>query len=242
MPAARAQQVEWQWCRIQTGSRVHSSRSRINRQAGNARLPGEFAPPQFTRPRTEWNRVGRECGAETAGFRNRGCSAVSCAVRQDPENDDGWRSMTQPYCRPRNLWKPGRMLWTGAFWGGLAILCLALLLPPQFLPGLPSFRAFGASDKFQHAAAFFALMTVGYFAHRMPGREFLTAASLGVLGIVLEVAQAAIPGRTSSILDAAANVAGVACAVLVVRLVGVMRMKSAPVAPKDKRPSEVPPV
>ena len=131
------------------------------------------------------------------------------------------------------------MLWTGAFWGGLAILCLALLLPPQFLPGLPSFRV---SDKFQHAAAFFALMTVGYFAHRMPGREFLTAASLGVLGIVLEVAQAAIPGRTSSILDAAANVAGVAGAVLVVRLVGVMRMRSAPVVPEDKRPSDVPPV
>lgn len=101
-----------------------------------------------------------------------------------------------------------------AFWCGVAAVCAASLLPAPVgqSPQIP------VSDHLRHAIAYFALMAVSYSAYRTPPRERRIAAGLIALGGALELAQHLLLQREPSAADAGANAAGVALAVVVVRL------------------------
>jgi len=74
--------------------------------------------------------------------------------------------------------------------------------------------ALAGSDKLQHAVAYFALSLVSFYA---TDRDRWLAVAVGVaaLGAGVEVAQAFLSYRTASVADAAANVVGVAVALVV---------------------------
>ena len=119
--------------------------------------------------------------------------------------------------RSRDLWLSSLRGQGGgklAFWCGVAAVCVGSLLPApaEQLPQIP------VSDDLQHAAAYFALMAVSYSAYRTPPRERRIAAGLITLGAALELAQHLLPQRELSVADAGANAAGVALAVVAVRL------------------------
>ena len=87
--------------------------------------------------------------------------------------------------------------------GVLAVTWLSLS-PRDALPEIHMW------DKPQHLIAYAVLAMCG--AVGFPGRRprLIVGVGLIVLGCVLEVAQAAVPGRDPSITDAVANIAGIA--------------------------------
>jgi len=92
----------------------------------------------------------------------------------------------------------------------LAVVVVGSLVSPSSLPA----PALAGSDKLQHAAAYFALSLVAFYA---TDRDRWLAVAVGVaaLGAGVEVAQAFLSYRTASVADAAANVVGVAAALVV---------------------------
>lgn len=90
-----------------------------------------------------------------------------------------------------------------AFWAALAVVAVLLLLPGNELPET------NVSDKLEHAFVFTVLAFLGCRA--FPGRRGGSAVAvwLCVFGAACEVAQAWIPGRSASFLDAAADALGV---------------------------------
>lgn len=89
------------------------------------------------------------------------------------------------------------MFWVGA----CAVIWLSLTPSPQF--------EFGVAPHWQHLLAYTALGTTG--ATGFPGAHLRIRVGLGLasLGVSLEVAQAIIPGRDSSLVDAGNNLIGV---------------------------------
>lgn len=92
----------------------------------------------------------------------------------------------------------------------LAVVVVGSLVSPSSLP-TPGFAGW---DKLQHAAAYFALALVAFYASDRD-RWLVVAVGVAALGAGIEVAQAFLPHRTASVADAAANVVGVAAALVV---------------------------
>ena len=97
-----------------------------------------------------------------------------------------------------------RTLWLGAGWLGVAVVTYFTLAPnpPQI--------DMREGDKVQHLVAYASLML--WFAQVQTGRaeRRITALLLVAMGIALELAQGLTDYRSLSILDMAANTAGVA--------------------------------
>jgi len=92
----------------------------------------------------------------------------------------------------------------------LAVVVVGSLVSPSSLPT----PGLAGSDKLQHAVAYFALALVAFYATARD-RWFAVAVGVAALGAGVEVAQAFLSYRTASVADAAANVVGVAAALVV---------------------------
>jgi VanZ family protein len=92
----------------------------------------------------------------------------------------------------------------------LAVVVVGSLVSPSSLP-TPGFAGW---DKLQHAAAYFALALVGFYASDRD-RWLAVAVGVAALGAGIEATQAFLSYRTASVADAAANVVGVAAALVV---------------------------
>src|SRR5215470_19376130 len=95
--------------------------------------------------------------------------------------------------------------------GAIAVVILSLL-PGADLPSL------GVSDKIEHMAAYAAISLAGAAAFPTRGGALLLLVLLPSLGIGLEIAQLAVPGRSSEVADAVADSAGVAAVLLPILL------------------------
>lgn len=96
-----------------------------------------------------------------------------------------------------------------AFVAGVVMVIYLSLFSAEFVP-----VELSTWDKANHAAAYAALAFVGGLSiqHRRP--LLLIAVALLILGGGLEVAQAALPHRTSSPYDALANAVGISIGIL----------------------------
>lgn len=96
----------------------------------------------------------------------------------------------------------------------VAMVVVGSLISPSSLPA----PALAGSDKLQHAAAYFALALVAFYAIDSD-RWLAVAVGVVALGTGVEAAQAFVPYRTASVADAAANAVGVIAALAVVLIV-----------------------
>jgi len=87
---------------------------------------------------------------------------------------------------------------------GVLLVTWLSLIPGEDLPGI------GPWDKLLHAAAYAALALTGGLGFRGRRSAATVAVGLLALGSLLEVIQAAIPGREASVADASANAVGIA--------------------------------
>jgi len=72
-------------------------------------------------------------------------------------------------------------------------------------------------DKIAHLAAYFVMGVLAWTAVTTMKRKLYLLLSSVVLGVVLELVQELVPGRSMDIADAAANAAGIVLAYLVCR-------------------------
>ena len=95
---------------------------------------------------------------------------------------------------------------------GTAILTVVIgeLLPGRS-PLLAWVASFGFSDKIEHFPAYFLLAALPVLGFEIR-KGVLAALSMILLGVLLELAQKFIPGRTFDFADIAANTAGVLAA------------------------------
>jgi len=128
--------------------------------------------------------------------------------------------------------KGARRLLLAVWLTSIAVDAYCSLLPGLQLPG-----AFWNVDKLYHCAAYAWLG--GLAVLTMPGRGSgrIAAASMIVLGGLLEWGQSFVPGRTASFGDAAANAAGV---VLGLWLAGLLGKKGMPPAAGGEHPPRTP--
>jgi len=70
-------------------------------------------------------------------------------------------------------------------------------------------------DEYVHLAAFAFLAALSLLAFRRPRSAALSIVSVVVVGLIIEAAQSLVPGRSASLEDVAANLAGVAVGVIV---------------------------
>ncbi len=99
-----------------------------------------------------------------------------------------------------------KRLWAA---GTLIILILSLLPKDMMILELPF------SDKIAHFLAYGAVTWVGAMAASTLKRRFYLVLAMLALGILLEFAQAFVPGRTPELLDGVANLGGVAGGILI---------------------------
>ena len=96
-----------------------------------------------------------------------------------------------------------------AFWAGLVAVAALSLLPQSDVPKT------GLLDKWEHAAAYAALMASGAIGFTWRWR---LAAALFAFGGLMEIAQSFTPDRQASFYDLGANVLGIAIAFVGARL------------------------
>ena len=99
-----------------------------------------------------------------------------------------------------------KILWAA---GTLIILILSLLPKDMIIPEPPF------SDKIAHFLAYGAVTLVGAMAASTLKRRVYLGLAMLALGILLEFAQAFVPGRTPELLDGLANLGGVAGGILI---------------------------
>lgn len=90
-----------------------------------------------------------------------------------------------------------------AFLAALGVVGVLLLLPGTALPQANLW------DKLQHAAAFALLAVLGGIAFPQPRHRLPVAVALILFGVVCELLQLLVPGRSASVLDAVADAVGV---------------------------------
>jgi VanZ family protein len=107
-------------------------------------------------------------------------------------------------------------LWIAA----ICIVSVGELLPGGSAP-LDWVDSLGVSDKIEHFTAYFGLAVIPVLG--FDTRKGLTAAlSMILLGVLLDVAQKFIPGRTFDLADIAANTVGVFGGLAVARAILVI--------------------
>jgi hypothetical protein len=95
--------------------------------------------------------------------------------------------------------------------------CIVLLVMLSWLPSTAMVRT-GADGHIEHATAYFLTATIMALAYREAPRLGVQFVLLVTLAAVMEVGQAYVPGRTSSVLDFAASSAGVAAGSLLMSI------------------------
>lgn len=109
--------------------------------------------------------------------------------------------------------------WRFIFWMGVIGVCTISLLPVEVGP-LGDGDGDGEHERAYvdsgHVAAYFALMVVGYAAHRRPRASAWVAGGLFMLGTSLEVVQHLLPSRFMTQSDALSNAVGIAFAFVIV--------------------------
>jgi VanZ family protein len=101
-----------------------------------------------------------------------------------------------------------RTVLKGMFAAGAVAAIVLSLLPGNEIPSL------GVSDKIEHAAAYALLGLAGGLAFPTRRATLLLLVLLPLLGIALEIAQLAVPQRSSEVADALANWLGATIALL----------------------------
>ncbi len=87
------------------------------------------------------------------------------------------------------------------FWGSLIMLLGLAYTPANYA------LETGLSDKINHAAAFAVLSTI---ACRAYGRKIISiTAGLMLYGVIIEIGQLLVPGRSCSMLDLMADLSGI---------------------------------
>lgn len=87
---------------------------------------------------------------------------------------------------------------------GIALAIWLSLMPGEDLPGGEAW------DKLLHFAAYAVLATAGAIGFQGRRAALAVAVGLLLLGALLEIVQASIPGRQASVLDGLANAGGIA--------------------------------
>src|SRR5262245_53287029 len=95
--------------------------------------------------------------------------------------------------------------------GAVAVVVLSLL-PGREMPSL------AVSDKVEHMIAYASLGLAGGLAFPTRRGALLLLVLLPLMGIALEIAQLMVPGRSSEVADAFADLVGVAATLLPVLL------------------------
>jgi VanZ family protein len=107
--------------------------------------------------------------------------------------------------------RTGLLLWAGAI---LAVIVGSLSPGDSALIHVVDRLTSNISDKVVHFSAYVILASLPVLSVRSRGRAFGWAASMALLGLVLEIGQAWVPGRTPDVADEIANVLGVAVGIL----------------------------
>jgi VanZ family protein len=95
-----------------------------------------------------------------------------------------------------------------AFGAGVVAVVVLSVLPGKELPSL------GISDKIEHVVAYTTLGLAGGLAFPTRRGALLLLVLLPLMGIGLEIAQLAVPQRSSDIADALADLAGASMVLL----------------------------
>lgn len=116
---------------------------------------------------------------------------------------DFWLGRMHPFRHHR--------LWIATAWFGV-ILCIVLSLAPTATIG----GSLPGNDKWHHALAYFVLMLWHGWMLAQPRALKRAAMFLMLLGMILEIAQSALPWRSGNDpLDLAANLSGILVAWIV---------------------------
>lgn len=107
----------------------------------------------------------------------------------------------EPRSRRRRV--QSRRLAAVAFSAAFAITAVLLLLPGDTLPQTHLW------DKAEHAATFATLTMLGHLAMERSRHRLLLVAGLIGFGILTEMLQTFVPGRSSEIADAVADAVGI---------------------------------
>jgi len=132
---------------------------------------------------------------------------IAGMFRDRARNDRGLASWTkEPGSMGRTHW-PWAISWVWTI--SICTVCYFSLLPELELP-----IDFWNADKVYHIIAYAWLALLPMLRFRTRKGAVLAACSMVILGIILEIAQTHIPGRTFSFLDITANGLGVLAGVV----------------------------
>lgn len=92
------------------------------------------------------------------------------------------------------------------------LLVILLSLAPEAGRAAEPYR-----DKIAHMAAYFVMGVLGYVSVNTISRKIYLFVFIIMLGGVLELVQSLVPGRSVSLIDAAANMAGAVLSFLICR-------------------------
>lgn len=118
-----------------------------------------------------------------------------------------------------------RRSWVVALWiAAILVVAVGELLPGGSAP-LDWVDALGVSDKIEHFTAYFGLAAIPVlgFDNR---RGLVAALSMIILGVLLDIAQKFIPGRTFDLADIAANTVGVFAGLAAARTILLISRRS----------------
>lgn len=108
------------------------------------------------------------------------------------------------------------------YWKGVAWFSALVVIIVCSIPAPPVFDI-RHIDKLEHAIAFGGICGLFFFAY--PNQRFLVYFGSFLLGLAVELLQAAIPWRSAEMLDLAADGLGVLLAIVVIELFLVPRMR-----------------
>jgi len=106
-----------------------------------------------------------------------------------------------------------------ALWVLLMVAVVVGSLLPESVSPMAALDRLGASDFVLHSVAYMALAFLPALLIRPRRRGQYAAAAMFVLGLALEIAQGAAPGREFELVDLAANALGVAAGIVGARFV-----------------------
>ncbi len=146
-------------------------------------------------------------------------------IRKAPQNPMRWRESERVGSRNERVWE-GIVVFVWAV--SVCVVCYYSLKPELELP-----VEFWNADKFYHllAYAWLAALPMVGFRNRRTAR--FASASMVILGALLEIGQAYVPGRTFSLLDMTVNGVGVVAGMICGRSAKPHLRKIVPLAGAD---------
>ncbi len=98
-------------------------------------------------------------------------------------------------------------------------LCVLAILVVSITPGTAS-KTISELDKIAHFFAFLFLSFLLWSAYKLPKPYITTVLLLGAFGLSIELLQQFVPNRVFSLLDFAADIAGVVVGLVLYKLLG----------------------